>query len=126
MSVGCGSTKRAACPAPRQPNGEVLESSFSQDVCEWQRDLPASAARGAELFVASGCLACHTYRGVGTSNLGASDLTTTGRRHPRQFFERFVRNPAAFGNDVMPKFDGLGEQKLRQLSIFLAASKDSG
>ena len=35
----------------------------------------AEAVPGAKLFAESGCLSCHTYLGVGSSNLGAPDLS---------------------------------------------------
>lgn len=105
VAVGCGGSK----PESEGPEG-------------W--DLPASARPGAQVFRASGCTNCHTYRGSGSRNVGGSDLTTVGRRHGRRFFERFVAHPEAFGNDVMPPFSALGRQRLRQLAIFLAASKE--
>ena len=81
------------------------------------------ALAGARVFVASGCLACHTYLGTGSANLGAPDLSSAGQRHGVRYFEAYVANPALFGDDVMPKFAGLGRRRLTNLAIFLKASK---
>jgi len=83
------------------------------------------AVAGARLFAESGCLACHTYLGSGSRNLSANDLTAIGRaRRPLSFYERYVADPRRFGNNVMPRFGDLGGPRhLRDLAIFLAASK---
>jgi mono/diheme cytochrome c family protein len=124
IAVGCGDSDKSSCASETttSPAGEVLSSETFYSVCEWDDDLPAAARRGARVFVRSGCLSCHTYRDVGSANLGARDLTAVGRRRGVRYFERYVRNPAAFGNDVMPKFRFRPHQ-LRQLGLFLAASR---
>jgi mono/diheme cytochrome c family protein len=126
IAAGCDSTKkRSACGQTFTNEAEeVLASQQLAAVCRWH--LPSKLAAGARVFVASGCTACHRYRGIGTSNVGGSDLTSVGRRHGRRYLERFVRNPAAYGNDVMPPFRALGAARLRQLGLFLAASKGAG
>ena len=104
---------------------EALASEVVRDVPRWGRveRLPAGAVAGARLFATSGCTACHTYLGAGSSNLGGRDLSAVGRRHGVRFFERFVAQPARFGNAVMPRFAALGRTNLHRLAIFLAASK---
>jgi quinol---cytochrome c reductase cytochrome c subunit, bacillus type len=84
----------------------------------------ADAVEGAKIFASSGCTACHTYLGTGSSNLGAPDLSDIGTsgRTAAQFAD-YVADPSKFGNNVMPKFESLGEQQLNQLGEFLAASK---
>ena len=124
--TGCGSTgTRRGCSVPREPGPEALRSEFLDRVCDWQDDQGFSDAAlpGAKLFATSGCLTCHTYLGAGSRNLGASDLSTVGRRHGVRFFEPFVADPAAYGNDVMPRFKALGRTRLHRLAVFLAASK---
>src|SRR5215471_15718097 len=61
----------------------VYPTAPKSDVPRWvqQEQLPKKAIRGAVLFQASGCVACHTYDGSGSRNLGAPDLTAIGRRH---------------------------------------------
>lgn len=83
------------------------------------------AERGAEIFAQTGCLTCHTYLGAGAANLGAPDLTAIGRQSPRsaEQFAAYVRNPAKYGNQVMPKFQDLGRRNLLAVGAFLQASK---
>jgi mono/diheme cytochrome c family protein len=87
--------------------------------------LPKKAIRGAVLFAGSGCTACHTYAGSGGSNLNAPDLTAIGRRHLGiGFFVRELQCPSCIHpGSAMPHFDSLGTRRLRQLAVFLEASK---
>jgi len=83
------------------------------------------AVAGAKLFAQSGCTACHTYLGTGSSNLGAPDLTAIGKGNQgAKFFSDYVANPRAFGNKVMPVFGNLGSaQNIRNIGVFLSVSK---
>ena len=83
------------------------------------------ALAGGEIFAQVGCTSCHTYLGVGSSNLGAPDLSDIGASEGKteDYFAQYVKNPRAFGNKVMPVYDNLGDENLRKLAIFLAASK---
>jgi hypothetical protein len=73
----------------------------------------------------SGCLNCHTYRGAGSPNLGAPDLTAIGAEDRGvDFFHRYVANPAEFGNTTMPPFQSLGDENLEAIAVFLDASKN--
>jgi mono/diheme cytochrome c family protein len=84
------------------------------------------AVAGAEIFAKAGCANCHTYLGAGTSNVGAPDLSNIGAGgRNADFFVRYVANPSEFGNNVMPKFEQLGEENLQKLAAFLVASKGS-
>jgi hypothetical protein len=85
------------------------------------------AVDGAKIFAQVGCMNCHTYLGAGTSNLGAPDLSEIGKTSNRgvEGFVTYVADPSKFGNSVMPKFggpDGLEDENLRLLGIFLQAS----
>src|SRR5512133_953251 len=107
---------------------EALASEVVQAVPTWaQREGFADnkdAVAGATVFASSGCTACHTYLGTGSSNLGAPDLTAIGKSgQGPQFFSNYVKDPSKYGNNVMPKFAALGDQKLNQLGEFLSASK---
>ena len=58
---------------------EALASEVVQAVPTWAKrqgfaDNPDAVA-GAKIFASSGCTACHTYLGTGSSNLGAPDLS---------------------------------------------------
>jgi menaquinol-cytochrome c reductase cytochrome b/c subunit len=107
---------------------EALASEVIQAVPSWaQREgfaNNAQAVAGAKIFASSGCTACHTYLGTGSSNLGAPDLSAIGKSgQGPQFFSTYVTDPSKFGNTVMPKFASLGQAKLKQLGEFLSASK---
>jgi quinol---cytochrome c reductase cytochrome c subunit, bacillus type len=108
---------------------ESLASEVVQAVPTWaQREGfagNAQAVAGAKLFAQSGCTACHTYLGTGSSNLGAPDLSAIGKTNPDpKFFSSYVSDPSKFGNNVMPKFGNLGSaQNIRNIGVFLAASK---
>ena len=82
------------------------------------------AVAGATVFASSGCTACHTYLGTGSSNLGAPDLSAIGKSgQGPDFFSTYVADPSKAGNNVMPKFAALGKTKLHQLGVFLSESK---
>ena len=83
------------------------------------------AVAGAKLFAVSGCTACHTYLGTGSSNLGAPDLTSEGKKGKGIDFQiRHLECPSCVNaGSPMPSFKSLGPQSLRQLATFLEASK---
>jgi len=107
---------------------EALASEVVQAVPTWaQREgfkNNKDAVAGATVFASSGCTACHTYLGTGSSNLGAPDLSAIGKSgRGVQGFATYVTDPSKFGNNVMPKFAALGDTKLHALGEFLNASK---
>jgi cytochrome c2 len=109
---------------------EALASEVVEAVPSWAKkqgfENNKEAVAGARLFATSGCTACHTYLGTGTSALGAPDLSDIGRSGQGvDFFARYVADPSKFGNNVMPKFESLGKERLHQIAVFLAASKGS-
>jgi cytochrome c5 len=107
---------------------EALASEVVQAVPTWAAQQGfqdnKQAVAGATIFASSGCTACHTYLGTGSSNLGAPDLSSIGKGgRGVQGFANYVADPSKFGNNVMPKFASLGQAKLTQLGEFLNASK---
>src|SRR2546421_1337733 len=107
---------------------EALASEVVQAVPQWaQRQGFADnkeAVAGATVLAASGCTACHTYLGTGSSNLGAPDLSSIGKGgQGPDFFANYIADPSKAGNNVMPKFAALGKTKLHQLGVFLSESK---
>jgi mono/diheme cytochrome c family protein len=106
---------------------EALASEVKLKVPSWVKTekLPPSAVPGARLFAESGCTACHTYLGTGSSNLGAPDLTAIGSRKLGIDFQiRHLECPSCVvPGSPMPKFASLGQKRLRELAIFLEASK---
>jgi mono/diheme cytochrome c family protein len=106
---------------------EALASEVKLKVPSWVKTekLPPNAVPGARLFAESGCTACHTYLGTGSSNLGAPDLTAIGSRKLGIDFQiRHLECPSCVvPGSPMPKFASLGQKRLRELAIFLEASK---
>jgi menaquinol-cytochrome c reductase cytochrome b/c subunit len=106
---------------------EALASEVVADVPNWikQEKLPPAAQPGAKLFAVAGCTACHTYLGTGSSNLGAPDLTAEGTKNKGITFQvNHLKCPSCVNpGSPMPKFASLGEKRLRQLAVFLEASK---
>src|SRR5712691_6803020 len=106
---------------------EALASEVVQAVPTWAQRQGftgnAQAIAGAKIFASSGCTACHTYLGTGSSNQGAPDLSAEGTKgRSKQNLMAYIRDPSKFGNNVMPKF-GFSDQQLAQLAAFLLASK---
>jgi mono/diheme cytochrome c family protein len=106
---------------------EALASEVILQVPSWIKaeKLPPAAQPGAKLFAVAGCTACHTYLGAGGSQLGAPDLTSIGTRHLGIDFQiRHLKCPSCVNpGSPMPKFASLGDKTLRQLALFLEASK---
>jgi menaquinol-cytochrome c reductase cytochrome b/c subunit len=106
---------------------EALASEVKQNIPRWkvEEHLPTAADPGVELFATAGCTACHTYDGAGGANLGAPDLTAIGSRNLGiQFQINHLKCPSCVNpGSPMPPFASLGDQRLRQLAIFLEASK---
>jgi mono/diheme cytochrome c family protein len=106
---------------------EALASEVIANVPTWIKaeKLPPKAEPGAKLFAVAGCTACHTYLGSGGAQLGAPDLTAIGTRNLGITFQiNHLKCPSCVNpGSPMPKFESLGEQRLRQLAIFLEASK---
>jgi ubiquinol-cytochrome c reductase cytochrome b subunit len=106
---------------------EALGSETIGLVDDWTKknNLPPAAIPGAKLFAQSGCLTCHTYLGSGSSNLGAPDLSDIGNKGLGiQTQIQHLKDPGSVTpGSPMPSFAALGDQNLRQLAIFLEASK---
>jgi len=85
------------------PSGAVelvpsLTLDLSVEARAWSRALPTEAAAAAELFAQASCTVCHTYRGTGTTNFDAPDLTNVGsRRRNVESLYRFIANSGAVG-----------------------------
>jgi menaquinol-cytochrome c reductase cytochrome b/c subunit len=106
---------------------EALASEVVQAVPTWAARQGfqdnQEAIAGAKIFASSGCTACHTYLGTGSSNQGAPDLSNEATRgKSKQQLADYIKDPSKFGNNVMPKF-GFSQEQLNQLAAFLTASK---
>ena len=106
---------------------EALASEIINEVPSWvkQQNLPPEAVAGAKLFAVAGCTACHIYLGAGGANLGAPDLSKEGlKKRGIDFQIRHLKCPSCVNaGSPMPKFESLGDARLRDLAIFLEASK---
>ena len=120
IAMGALTWKGAVAKEFLASEAPVLAKEFQK-----QNNLPDAALPGAELFAASGCLNCHTYLSYGSTNLGAPDLTAEGTRNRGiQWQIDHLTNPSSKSpGSPMPSFAGLGEENLRNLAIFLEASK---
>jgi hypothetical protein len=106
---------------------ESLASEVVQAVPTWAKrqgfEGNTTAIEGAKLFASSGCTTCHTYLGTGSSNLGAPDLSDIGKGQDVTFFERYVANPRAFNNPVMPVYgESFAKADLHKIAVFLDSS----
>ena len=88
------------------------------------RTVAPEVRAGARLFADSGCLQCHVYGDLGSSNLGAPDLTRVGTRaRGPQWYVRYLRCPRCVRRDSLkPVYAALGDANLRKLAAFLRAS----
>jgi mono/diheme cytochrome c family protein len=106
---------------------EALGAELKAAVPGWvkKEQLPPQAVPGAELFAASGCLNCHTYLGVGGSQLGAPDLSAEGAKNKGIAFQvAHLKCPSCVNKgSPMPSFAAFGDADLRKLAVFLEASK---
>jgi mono/diheme cytochrome c family protein len=117
----------SGCGAGAGSNAKEALAPELKDVPGWVRaeKLPAAAIPGAELFATVGCTTCHTYLDSGVTSLGAPDLTAIGAKKRGVDYQiRYLEDPAAVTEgSQMPRFAHLGDAKLRQLAVFLEASR---
>jgi menaquinol-cytochrome c reductase cytochrome b/c subunit len=106
---------------------EALAAELRAEVPHWiaREKLPPSARPGALLFAESGCLNCHTYLGAGSANLGAPDLTDEGTKNKGVTSQiEHLKCPSCVNpGSPMPSFAAFSDAQLRDLAVFLEASK---
>jgi mono/diheme cytochrome c family protein len=106
---------------------EALGTELLGQVPSWvkKEKLPKQAVPGAKLFATSGCLNCHTYLNVGSSNLGAPNLTAEGTKNKGVAFQvAHLKCPSCVNKgSPMPSFAKYSEADLKRLAVFLEASK---
>jgi mono/diheme cytochrome c family protein len=112
-----------ACGGVEQPG--TLPDQQLRDANKVAVGLPVRARPGARLFFQSGCLTCHVYAGYGSSNLNAPDLTHEARRERGLAFQiRHLNCPTCTTpGSPMPPFASLGDKWVREIAIFLEASR---
>lgn len=123
LSMGVLTWKGAT--AKEALGSEIIKEGIPQEwAAEQGFEGNAAAEAGAKLFAQAGCMSCHTYLGVGSTNVGAPDLSEVGtRRQGVDTFKAYLQNPAQFGNNVMSSYSFLGDENLTNLATFLDASK---
>jgi menaquinol-cytochrome c reductase cytochrome b/c subunit len=110
---------------------EAIASEVKAAIPSWEKKEGFAgnkqAITGANLFAESGCVACHTYLGTGSTNLGAPDLSAEGAKNKGIKFQvDHLTCPSCVNpGSPMPSFKALGDTRLRQLAAFLEASKGS-
>jgi hypothetical protein len=124
--------------SPRSRSGSVGSSSASDDeslgseydnlVPEWSNaqgfEGNPVAVAGAKVFAQLTCLNCHTYRGAGSSNFDAPDLSEEGvKGRGVDGLMAYSSNPGSFGDTVMPSFADIGDANLQRVAVFLDASR---
>jgi mono/diheme cytochrome c family protein len=117
-TVGCGSSEPAAIDCSENSQGLATDAITAVPCWTEAEQLPSAAVPGAKLFATSGCLACHRYLGLG--GLAAPALSSVGaRRSDVSELEHVLADPP----QGMQSYASLGEKRLHQLAVFLAASK---
>jgi menaquinol-cytochrome c reductase cytochrome b/c subunit len=113
-----GATARESLPS------EVLAEAKTWPQKQGFQNNPKAVA-GSKIFAVSGCTTCHTYLGVGSSNLGAPDLSAEGAKNKGVAFQiAHLKCPSCVNKgSPMPVFASLGEANLERLAAFLEASK---
>lgn len=86
---------------------------------EERRPLGDPVETGRRAFFAQGCYGCHTIGALGTP-IGP-DLSRLGSKYPRDYLERWLRDPAAQRPRAhMPKLE-LTEEEIGALAAFLSS-----
>ena len=118
-SMGILTYKGATAEEPLAGAGQAYFADWTE-----KADLPDEAEPGAVLFAEVGCINCHNYLGDGAEGPGP-DLTEAGTLgRGEDYWVRWIRNPAAVKpGAAMPPFPNLTERQLRDLAVFLEASK---
>jgi hypothetical protein len=86
-------------------------------IARWATD---STVAGAIALVQSSCTNCHVYRDLGTTRLGAPDLTHIGRRLDAQKILEWIRCPECLDRSTsMPIYDALPPQRIDEIVALL-------
>jgi mono/diheme cytochrome c family protein len=124
--------KEVALGAAEQVPAWIEQNNLVENAAQVPGADPATAeadvTAGADLFAESGCLNCHVYLGAGSQALGAPELTAEGTKNRGLEWQiGHLKDPPAFTpGSAMPSFASLSDEQLRQLAIFLEASRGPG
>ncbi len=137
--------KQAAAPAPAKPGDSLKTASAGGNArvaqeSAAQRDTAAAApaqgpdyAQGEKLFMAKGCVGCHSLQAVGApkgligpnlANVGArSHLAAGWLANTDENLERWIREPQAVKKGVLMPNLGVTVDEARALRTYLRAHK---
>lgn len=122
------------CGGPHALMGLVVVAHDARAWAGWRarqaRPAPPSTTRGAQLFAATGCGACHTIRGTAANGLAGPDLTHVGSRrtlgagilpnHQGTLAAWIADGQAIKPGNRMPAYPVLSGSDLRALAAYLA------
>ncbi|WP_326914887.1 cytochrome c oxidase subunit II [Sphingopyxis chilensis] len=124
------------CGGPHALMGFVVVAHAADDFARWKASrLPASGAggRGLDIFLSSGCAACHTIRGTPANGLAGPDLTHVGARqtlgagilpnNPGTMAGWIADAQAIKPGNRMPAYHQFGGDELRAVSDYLVTLK---
>lgn len=127
------------CGGPHALMGFVVIAHAPADFARWQASLAQprvhtmQTRRGGELFLASGCAACHAIRGTPANGLAGPDLTHVGARstlgagilpnNAGTMAGWIADSQAIKPHNRMPPYRQFTGEELQALAAFLAAQK---
>lgn len=125
------------CGGPHALMGFLVIAHAPKDFARWQasrRPVPADgaiAARGAKLFLSSGCAACHVIRGTSANGLAGPDLTHVGSRrslgagilpnNPGTMAGWIADSQAIKPRNRMPAYHQFSGEELQAISAYLVS-----
>jgi hypothetical protein len=120
VCAGCGSARSHVA---HDVAAARVQSGCSESACSDYDRVGAWATNatiaGALAFVER-CETCHTYRDIGTTRLGAPDLTHVGRRLSQQKLLEWIRCPECLDRGTsMPDYSLLPRSTLDALVVLL-------
>ena len=120
LCAGCGAARSHVArevAVARAASGCPGAACVDYDrVARWATD---ATVAGALVFVER-CESCHTYRDIGTTRLGAPDLTHVGRRLSDQKLLEWIRCPECLDRSTsMPDFSLLSRETTDALVALL-------
>jgi hypothetical protein len=105
VCVACGASRsQVSRDVANARVGAACAGAACVDYTRVQAWATNATVAGALAFVER-CATCHTYRDVGTTRLGAPDLTHVGRRLSQQHLLEWIRCPECLDRSTsMPDF----------------------
>lgn len=101
----------------------MSESGLESDLATDTDSMLGSYLRGKELYVNSGCYACHRIDGLSRGQVGP-DLTKIGRYYPWYIKEAIVWPQSNLKTSTMPNFK-FDHEEVEDLVTFLLAQQES-